>query len=206
MKHLGTQVLGTDRLLLRPFQKGDAQMMYDNWASDDEVTRYLLWSTHENVEETEEAIESWEKLYEKKNYYHWAIVHKESGQVIGSTVLFDFRPCWWLPFKKHSAEVGYCLGRKWWKQGIAQEAVSAILEYAFVTLSLKQMVARHDHRNPASGQVMQRLGMTHTHFRRSAERGRDGKWIDCDYYKLRRNQYFSAESLVTGRRFLYNKQ
>ena len=49
MQHKGTQALETERLILRRFEPGDAQSMFDNWASDDEVTAFLTWSTHENV-------------------------------------------------------------------------------------------------------------------------------------------------------------
>jgi len=205
MKHLGTQKLATDRLLLRPFQEGDAQAIFDNWASDDEVTRYLLWFTHQDMQDTEDALASWVKKYERPDYYHWAIVPKELGEPIGSLTLFDIKPCFFLPFK-YRAEVGYCIGRSWWKQGIAQEAVTAILDFAFVHLNMQQVVARHDHRNPASGQVMQRLRMTHTHFRRRAERGRDGKWIDCDYYRLTRQDNFKgALAPLPEKARLFNK-
>ena len=43
MKHCGTQELETGRLLLRRLSVDDSEMMYNNWASDPEVTRYLSW-------------------------------------------------------------------------------------------------------------------------------------------------------------------
>ena len=43
MKHIGTKVIETRRLILRPFTMEDAQPMFDNWASDPEVTKYLTW-------------------------------------------------------------------------------------------------------------------------------------------------------------------
>ena len=50
MNHLGTKILKTDRLLLRPFQLTDAEAMYRNWASDPDVTRFLTWPTHTSPE------------------------------------------------------------------------------------------------------------------------------------------------------------
>ena len=44
--------LETKRLILRPFTIEDAQEMFFGWASDPEVTKYLEWNTHENIEET----------------------------------------------------------------------------------------------------------------------------------------------------------
>ena len=51
MKHLGTKTIETRRLVLRRFTLADAEPMYRNWASDPEVTRYLLWPAHESEEE-----------------------------------------------------------------------------------------------------------------------------------------------------------
>lgn len=50
MNHLGTKILQSDRLLLRPFALADAEAMYRSWASDPEVTRYLTWPCHASPE------------------------------------------------------------------------------------------------------------------------------------------------------------
>ncbi|HPE95669.1 MAG TPA: GNAT family N-acetyltransferase, partial [Bacillota bacterium] len=49
MTHKGTQVIKTTRLTLRRFTENDAEAMYANWASDPEVTKYLRWKAHPNV-------------------------------------------------------------------------------------------------------------------------------------------------------------
>ncbi len=49
MKHIGTQSIETDRLVLRRFQDNDAQNMYENWASSDDVTKYLTWQSYAKV-------------------------------------------------------------------------------------------------------------------------------------------------------------
>lgn len=204
MKHLGTKKLQTKRLLLRPFKESDAKMMFENWAKDEDVTRYLLWFSHKELSETEEAIRSWVKLYNEKDYYHWAIVEKESGQLIGSITLFDLHPLF-LIGKQHRGEVGYCLGKKWWKLGYASEAAAAILEFSFIELGLKEVRARHDQRNKASGRVMQRLSMAYVRKVEKAEPGRDGKWIDCEYYRLKKQDYFKAHPLdFQEKRFIFN--
>ena len=50
MKHCGTQQLETDRLILRRYTLDDAEAMYKNWASDDDVTKFLMWQTHPDIE------------------------------------------------------------------------------------------------------------------------------------------------------------
>ena len=61
MKHCGTQPLETGRLLLRRLSIDDCEMMYNNWASDPEVTRYLRWAPHRSWAETAELLNEWEK-------------------------------------------------------------------------------------------------------------------------------------------------
>ena len=84
MKHKGTVRLETERLILRPFTPEDALPMFRNWASDEEVTRFLTWPAHKDVKMTSCIIADWCKSYEAPDYYQWAIELKETGEPIGS--------------------------------------------------------------------------------------------------------------------------
>ena len=88
MRHAGTQEIETPRLLLRRLLPSDAPMMYANWASDPEVTRYLRWEPHKSPAETRELLAAWALLYPNGDYYQWAIVEKSTGQVFGSISVF----------------------------------------------------------------------------------------------------------------------
>ena len=79
MKHRGTQRIITERLVLRRFSIDDAEAMYQNWASDSEVTKYLTWPAHASIEVSRAVLEEWVSSYSKSNYYQWAIVLKEHG-------------------------------------------------------------------------------------------------------------------------------
>ena len=63
MKHCGTQTLETDRLLLRRFVVDDADAMFQNWASDPEVTKYLTWPPHADAEVSKAVLEAWVSSY-----------------------------------------------------------------------------------------------------------------------------------------------
>lgn len=63
MNHLGTQYIETERLILRRFELSDAQAMFDNWANDDEVTKYLTWPAHADMSVTEELLGEWVPQY-----------------------------------------------------------------------------------------------------------------------------------------------
>lgn len=66
MKQIGTRELETKRLHLRRIRAEDAETMFDNWASDAQVTKYLTWSPHENREATRALLSVWEKEYTQK--------------------------------------------------------------------------------------------------------------------------------------------
>lgn len=66
MKQLGTVDIETDRLTLRPFRMDDAEAMYENWASDPEVTKFLSWPAYKSVETAYEILKLWTEAYEKR--------------------------------------------------------------------------------------------------------------------------------------------
>ena len=84
MNKTGTQTLETHRLILRPFKIEDADEMFNNWASDPEVTRFLTWPAHSSVDITRMVLNDWISHYEDGAYFNWAIELRETGSVIGN--------------------------------------------------------------------------------------------------------------------------
>ena len=76
MEHKGTQRLETKHLILRRFSLEDDEAMYENWANDDEVTKFLSWPTHPNTEVTGYVLKDWVSHYPDDDFYQWAIVPK----------------------------------------------------------------------------------------------------------------------------------
>lgn len=152
LKGSGTAVLETERLLLRPFTLDDAPDVYENWAKDPEVTRFLQWQPHKDQEETYRILEDWVGQYEKGNYYNWAIVLKELGEPVGNISVVQQND------RALQAHIGYCLGRAWWRQGIMSEALSAVIDYLFQE-GYRRIDSRHNVNNPHSGDVMKKCGM-----------------------------------------------
>ena len=89
MRHTGTLELETDRLLLRRLLSQDAPQMYENWANDPAVTRFLRWEPHKSPAEPRELLSAWAELYPNPDYYQWAIVEKATGQVFGSLSVYN---------------------------------------------------------------------------------------------------------------------
>ncbi len=176
IKHVNTPIIKTKRLVLRPFKIDDAQMMYDNWANDEEVTRFLSWLPHKNVEETKTIIQSWiDKSKNDKSYYHWAIVLKDNNEVIGSITCFE------------NSEIGYCISRKYWNQSITTEAFKAVIYFLFKYVKMESIYAVHNINNIASGKVMKKCGLV---FERQVT-GSDNRNNDitCCLYKLENPDY-----------------
>lgn len=154
LAHKGTQTVETKRLILRRFRLDDDRAMFKNWASDDKVTKYLTWPTHGSVEISRMVLSDWVAGYEKDDFYQWAITLKALGdEPIGSISGFD------LNNEIAKVEIGYCIGRAWWHQGIMSEALQAVMDYLFDQVGMNRIQACHDPRNPNSGKVMMKCGM-----------------------------------------------
>lgn len=178
MKHLGTKVLETPRLTLRPFTVDDAPAMYQNWASDPEVTKYLTWPTHESETVTRSILKDWTEHYGEETYYQWAIVPKNNGdKPIGSIAVVA------LDDRVKKATVGYCIGRTWWHRGITTEALKSVIGYLLTEVGLRRVDAYHDPRNPHSGAVMKKCGMQYEATLRASERNNQGI-CDARWYAI----------------------
>lgn len=162
LHHCGTQVIETERLILRPYTIDDSEAMYQNWARSENVTRYLTWPPHSSVEATRTLLSIWEANYQDPTTYHWGIVLMGTDEVIGDISVVHMNE------KTLNAELGWCLGEAWWGRGIMPEAALAVRDYLFDTVGFNRVEARHDKNNPKSGRVMQKIGMLYEGTRRAA--------------------------------------
>lgn len=177
MQHLGTNTMETSRLILRPFGMEDAQAMYDNWAKDPEVTKYLSWPCYQSIEDAHKILNVWLEGYQKPDFYQWAIELKELGQPIGSISVVNSDD------RVEMAEIGYCIGKRWWGQGIMTEALNAVMDYLFDAVGMHRIEAGHDPNNPASGAVIRKCGMKYEGTLRRRIRSNQGI-TDVAWYSL----------------------
>ena len=111
MRHLGTQTIETERLILRKARPEDARALFDNWASDERVTEFMTWQPYAKPEEAEWRISYLLSQYANDNFYEWHIELKEIGQPIGSIGAVH------VDDNVRLAHIGYCMGCRWWGQG-----------------------------------------------------------------------------------------
>ncbi|HAN21820.1 MAG TPA: GNAT family N-acetyltransferase [Clostridiales bacterium] len=136
-------VIETKRLILKKIELDNANDMYA-YASLDQVTRYLLWTPHLNIEETKGYIEYLQKQYRKGNYADWGLNCKSDGVFIGTCGFAD------MDFTNNKGELGYVLSPSYQGKGYMKEAVEAILRLAFTQLDLNRVELRIMDGNTAS--------------------------------------------------------
>jgi ribosomal-protein-alanine N-acetyltransferase len=183
MQHLGTQRLETPRLVLRRFTVEDAPAMYANWASDDDVTNFLTWPTHKDIGVSSHVLEDWVSHYAEPSDYHWAVTLRDFGDApIGSIGVVG------RDDRLESVEIGYCIGKKWWGQGVVAEALQAVIDFLFAKVGVNRIEAGHDPHNPNSGRVMQKCGMKYEGTLREAGKNNTGV-CDLAVYAILRKEY-----------------
>ncbi len=89
MNHCGTYTIETKRLLLREFMVEDAEAMFQNWASDKEVTKFLTWPAYTSLDTAIHILNEWTASYEKPDFYQWAIVPKISTNRLVQYLLYQ---------------------------------------------------------------------------------------------------------------------
>lgn len=183
---MGTREIVSQRLVLRALRVDDAEQMFAHWANDPEVTRYLSWPAHQAVETVRQRLEERQVAYQRDDFYDWGIEEKASGRLIGTITVVDQQP------EIGVAEIGYVLGRSFWGQGFATEAMQAVIAYLFATTDVQRIEAFHDVANPASGQVMKKNKLSFEGILR--QRGRNQRGIvDLATYAILRSDFQKTE-------------
>lgn len=183
LTHKGTQTIKTQRLVLRKFTPEDAQPMFETWADDERVTRYLTWQPHGTVDITKTIVNNWCSSYKNDNSYNWAIEFND--QIIGSISVVS------IDENSEHMEIGYCIGFDFWNKGIMHEVCRAVIDFLFNEVGVNRIEIAHAVNNPASGRVAQKCGLTYEGTKRQFFKSADGKLQDIAFYSILKSEYFS---------------
>lgn len=115
--------LETSRFDLRYIRESDTQRIYECWASDTDVAKFVTWNAHESIEQTKEYMSYVLKEYNKQDCYRWGIALKSTGELIG---MIDV-----VGYHNGAPVVGYCSGKAYWGNGYMTEALSAVVKELF---------------------------------------------------------------------------
>jgi len=142
----------TERLVLRPLVPDDAPVMA-RLAGRREIADTMVSIPHpfSELQAREWIIARTTRSKGREMFF--AITHKGDGCLVGTIGLREIDP-------EHSqAEMGFWIGVEWWGRGYGTEATRSVVRFAFERLGLNRVAAHHMVRNPASGRVLENIGM-----------------------------------------------
>ncbi|MFZ5828823.1 MAG: GNAT family N-acetyltransferase [Planctomycetota bacterium] len=144
----------TARLVLRPLTLNDAADV-QRLAGDFDIASTALLIPHPYEDGLAERwLRSLPEQWERGEAATFAITFRKGGELLGAIGL--------TVCKTHArAELGYWIGKPYWGQGYCTEAAAALVDFGFTHLTLNRVFAHHFVRNPASGRVLQKIGMRH---------------------------------------------
>lgn len=140
----------TLRLQLRPPALEDATAIFEQYAQDAEVTRYLIWSPHRDITETREFLKRCETVWRDGVAFPWAIIRKEDHRLVG---MIEAR------FNEHGFLLGYVLAKPFWGKGYMSEALRALIDWALQQPEIYRVWAFCDVENHSSARVLEKSGM-----------------------------------------------
>ncbi len=151
---MNQRTLKTERLILRPFSTDDAEAVQT--LGGDRAIADTTLSIPNPYEDgmAEQWIAAHPGQFEAGTHAVFAIERPDDNQLVGAISLTIDR-------QVSKGELGYWVGKPFWNEGYATEAARRIVEYGFQDHDLNRILAKHMVRNPASGRVMQKIGMQH---------------------------------------------
>jgi len=173
----------TDSLILRSFALYDAAELQRLIGERDIAARTINIPHPYEDGMAEEWIGKHQENFEKEVDIHFAIVDGKEGFLIGGIGIININK------EYDNAEIGYWIGLPFWGNGYCTEAAKAVVKYGFEVLGLHRIHAQHFTRNPASGRVMQKIGMKYEGCLRQCVKKWD-RFEDMNFYGILRSEYF----------------
>lgn len=174
------------RVRLRWMTEGDVESLYAIF-SHPEVMRYWSSLPLTDLQGARDKLAHVHDCFRRRTLFQWGVARREDDLVIGTCTLAHLDP------DNRRAEVGYALGREHWGRGYIQEALTALLDFAFGELNLHRLEADVDPRNDASVRTLERMGFQREGFLRE-------RWIvggvvtDSFMYGLLRSEWLSRRT------------
>ena len=144
-------MLETERLILRRWEKNDAESLYE-YAKDPDVGPIAGWPAHRSIEESRDVIKN---VFNGKEAY--AICLKTDNKAIGAIEL-KLNGYTDMTERDDECELGYWLGKPFWGQGIVPEAVKEMLRHAFEELGMTTVWVGYYEGNAKSKRVQEKCG------------------------------------------------
>lgn len=144
------QIFNTSRLLLRPPVVEDAPLIFEQYAQDLLVTKYMSWKPHQFIQETDAFVNRCIAAWVDGPAFPYVLIRKEDAQLIG---MIEIR------INRFKADLGYVLARSAWGKGYMPEAAQILIDWALGQDNIYRVWAVCDVENNASARVMEKVGM-----------------------------------------------
>lgn len=140
----------TLRLFLRIPTLDDAEIIFQKYAQDTEVTKFLSWRPHKNIDTTREFSRHCTQCWKDESAFPWTIIRKNDNVLLG---MIEIR------IDRFRADFGYVLAKEYWGNGYATESTKSVTQWAIEQESIYRVWAVCDVDNLASKRVMEKAGM-----------------------------------------------
>lgn len=164
--------LVSNRLLLRVFTLNDKENLYNNWGTDEEINKYMLWKNYKSIEDAENSIKYYIECYNNNSSFRqYAIELKDTNELIGQ-VSFDVS-------KRHeSAEIAYLMSRKFQNKGYMKESLKLLTNYLFKEIGVTKITAEVMLENVSSIKLLERIGFVQEGIEKLKYKKKDGMFTD----------------------------
>lgn len=136
--------------MARPAVVSDADPIFEHYASDPDVARFMTWTPHRNLEETIAFLRRCELAWTDGSAFPWTLWAKSDGGLAG---VLEIR------VRGSAVDLGYALVQCRWRQGLMSEAVRRVVTWALAQPDIYRVWATCDIDNLASARVLERVGM-----------------------------------------------
>ncbi len=165
-------------IILGKAKMSDLESIYNNYWSDAETAKYMLWKVCDSVDEAKERLEKSIQFQSKGPSFFVYL----KGVAIGMAGLKEIQDGVY-------EDCGIGIGSKFVGKGIGTKIISMLLDYAFNDLKAEKVVTSADELNSASNNLQIKMGLKFTH-KENQVRKRDGQKYVANYYEITKDDYF----------------
>ncbi|MBW2971082.1 GNAT family N-acetyltransferase [Candidatus Woesearchaeota archaeon] len=139
------------RINLRRLRRSDANFIYEH-AKDKEISKYTQVPHPYTIEHAKKFINETQKKMRERTDYSFGIELKETKEIIGMMSLMK------VDWANMNAEVGYWLGKSYWRKGYTYEALKMLIDFGFDDLKIHRLWARVIQPNISSAGLLRKAG------------------------------------------------
>jgi RimJ/RimL family protein N-acetyltransferase len=156
----------SERLLLRMPMMEDAFPIFELYAQDQEVTKYLTFDPHQSIKDTKSFLKRCLNNWKNNTSFPWTIVRRKDKQLLG---MIDI-----VSIEQSGIQLGYVLAKTYWGNGYMTESLKLIIQWALKQKDIYRVWAVCDIENTASARVMEKADMQ--------REGMLRRWVRLPYF------------------------